>query len=117
MLDSQEGAVSRLVKNTGVTFGALTENEQQLANLITSAGRVFEATASQQDNLAETIRIFPTFLDESKATLERLETFSLEHAAADPRPAPGGAATCSRRCATCARSRPTCGASSATSTR
>ena len=76
VLDSQEGAVSRLVKNTGVTFGALTENEQQLSNLITSAGRVFEATASQQDNLAETIRIFPTFLDESKATLERLETFS-----------------------------------------
>jgi phospholipid/cholesterol/gamma-HCH transport system substrate-binding protein len=76
VLDSQEGAVSRLVKNTGVTFGALTENEQQLSNLITSAGRVFDATASQQDNLAETIRIFPTFLDESKATLERLETFS-----------------------------------------
>ena len=34
------------------------------------------ATASQQDNLAETIRIFPTFLDESKATLARLQTFS-----------------------------------------
>ena len=34
---------------------------------------MFDATASQQDNLAETIRIFPTFLDESKATLERLQ--------------------------------------------
>ena len=76
VLDTQEGAVSRLVKNTGVTFGALTENEQQLSNLITSAGRVFDATASQQDNLAETIRILPTFLDESKATVERLQTFS-----------------------------------------
>ena len=30
VLDSQQGAVTRLVKNTGVTFGALTENEQQL---------------------------------------------------------------------------------------
>jgi virulence factor Mce-like protein len=76
VLDSQEAAVTRLVKNTGVTFGALTENEQQLANLITSAGRVFDATASQQDNLAETIRIFPTFLDESKLTVERLQRFS-----------------------------------------
>jgi hypothetical protein len=28
VLDAQQGAVSRLVKNTGVTFGALTENEQ-----------------------------------------------------------------------------------------
>jgi phospholipid/cholesterol/gamma-HCH transport system substrate-binding protein len=78
VLDRQEGAVSRLVKNTGVTFAALTQNEQQLSNLITSAGRVFDATASQQDNLAETIRIFPTFLDESKATLARLRTFSLD---------------------------------------
>ena len=77
VLDQQEGAVSRLVKNTGVTFGALTENEQQLSNLITSAGRVFDATASQQDNLAETIRIMPTFLDESKATVRRLRRFSI----------------------------------------
>ena len=76
VLDSQEGAVTRLVKNTGVTFGALTENEQQLHNLITSAGEVFQATASQQDNLAETIRILPTFLDESKATVKRLQSFS-----------------------------------------
>jgi phospholipid/cholesterol/gamma-HCH transport system substrate-binding protein len=76
VLDGQEGAVTRLVKNTGVTFGALTQDEQQLANLITSAGQVFDATASQADALAETIRIFPTFLDESKATLERLQTFS-----------------------------------------
>jgi phospholipid/cholesterol/gamma-HCH transport system substrate-binding protein len=76
VLDSQEGAVTRLVKNTGVTFGALTEDEQQLSNLITSASRVFDATASQQDNLAETIRIMPTFLDEAKATVNRLRTFS-----------------------------------------
>src|SRR5215217_995625 len=76
VLDEQQGAVTRLVKNTGVTFAALTQNEAQLRNLITSAGRVFDATASQQDNLAETIRIFPTFLDESKATLARLERFS-----------------------------------------
>src|SRR3954471_7370009 len=76
VLDSQQGAVQRLVKNTGVTFGALTENEQQLHNLITSAAQVFRATASQQDNLAEAIRIFPTFLDESKATMKRLQAFS-----------------------------------------
>jgi virulence factor Mce-like protein len=76
VLDSQQGAVTRLVKNTGVTFAALTQNEQQLHNLIVTAGQVFQATASQQDNLAEAIRIFPTFLDESKATLQRLQTFS-----------------------------------------
>jgi virulence factor Mce-like protein len=76
VLDEQQGAVTRLVKNTGVTFAALTQNESQLRNLITSASRVFDATAQQQDNLAETIRIFPTFLDESKTTLARLHRFA-----------------------------------------
>jgi phospholipid/cholesterol/gamma-HCH transport system substrate-binding protein len=76
VLDEHEAAVSRLVKNTGVTFGALTQDEAQLRNLITSAGQVFDATARQQENLAETIRIFPTFLDESKLTLARLQRFS-----------------------------------------
>jgi len=78
VLDSQEGALHRLVKNTGVTFGALNQNEAQLRNLITSSARVFDATASQSDALAETIRIFPTFLDESKLTLARLKTFSTD---------------------------------------
>ena len=78
VLDTQEGAVSRLVKNTGTVFGALTENEAQLRNLITGSSDLFEATAAQNDALAETIRIFPTFLDESKATLARLKTFSID---------------------------------------
>ena len=78
VLDSQEQALQRLVKNTGVTFAALTENEQQLRTLITSSKRVFEATGSRNDALAESVRIFPTFLDESKATLARLETFSTD---------------------------------------
>jgi hypothetical protein len=37
---------------------------------------VFEATASRDKALAETFSIFPTFLDESKATMARLEDFS-----------------------------------------
>jgi phospholipid/cholesterol/gamma-HCH transport system substrate-binding protein len=78
VLDSQDAALQRLVKNTGVTFAALTENEQQLQTLITSSKRVFDATASRNDALAESIRIFPTFLDESKATLARLQEFSTD---------------------------------------
>ena len=76
VLDTQERAVSRLVKNTGVVFGALSENETQLRNLITGSADLFEATASQSEALAESIRIFPTFLDESKAVLARLKTFA-----------------------------------------
>jgi virulence factor Mce-like protein len=78
VLDSQEGAVHRLVKNTGVTFGALTENEAQLRNLVTGSKQTFDATASKADALAETIRIFPTFLKESRLTLARVQEFSTD---------------------------------------
>jgi virulence factor Mce-like protein len=78
VLDSQEAALQRLVKNTGVTFAALTENEQQLQTLITASERVFSTTGARNEALAEAVRIFPTFLDESKAALERLEMFSTD---------------------------------------
>jgi len=76
VLATQDGAVRRLVRNTGVTFGALTEREDQLRNLITNSHDVFSATSEQQEALAETFRIFPTFLDESKVTFARLESFA-----------------------------------------
>src|SRR6478672_3358448 len=76
VLDEQSGDVQRLVKNTGVVFGALNENEAQLHNLITNSSDVFEATQKEKEALAQTFHIFPTFLDESKATMAKLETFS-----------------------------------------
>jgi virulence factor Mce-like protein len=76
VLNSQSGAVRRLFRNTGVVFNALSQNQQALHDLIVNSDRVFAATASQQRSLAETFSIFPTFLDESKATLARLQTFS-----------------------------------------
>ena len=76
VLDEQEGAVKQLVKNTGATFGALNEQRGQLHDLVVNADRTFDATASRDRELAETIRIFPTFLDESKATVERVARFS-----------------------------------------
>src|SRR5215203_264487 len=78
VLDTQQGAVQRLVKNTGVVFAAPTQNEAQLRNLITGSKRTFDATASKNDALAETIRIFPTFLRESKLTLARVQKFSTD---------------------------------------
>jgi virulence factor Mce-like protein len=76
VLDEQETAVKRLIRNTGVVFGALNEREGALRDLIVNSNNLFEATASRDEALAETFRIFPTFLDESKATLARLEEFS-----------------------------------------
>ena len=70
------GGLAALVRNTGAVFNAISQNEGQLHNLVTGAGKTFDATASRQEALAQTIKIFPTFLDESKATFARLEKFS-----------------------------------------
>jgi ABC-type transporter Mla subunit MlaD len=76
VLDGQSSQVRELVRGTGQVFGALSQDEGQLHNLIVGAGQTFDATSRQQNALAETFRIFPTFLDESKATFTRLESFS-----------------------------------------
>ncbi len=76
VLDEQETAVTRVVRNTGAVFGALNEQRGALRELIVNSDRTFDATASRDRELAETIRIFPTFLDESKATVERVAASS-----------------------------------------
>jgi phospholipid/cholesterol/gamma-HCH transport system substrate-binding protein len=76
VLDQHEAGVRRLVRNTGVVFGALTEREQQLRALMRNTDQAFSATADQKEALAETFRIFPTFLDESRLTMVDLESFS-----------------------------------------
>jgi phospholipid/cholesterol/gamma-HCH transport system substrate-binding protein len=76
VLDDQRGAVKRLVRNTGVVFGALNERDGQLRDLIVNSERTFSATAEQQENLARIFEIFPTFLSESRLTLARLQGFA-----------------------------------------
>src|SRR5919198_1404268 len=78
LLDRENVGLRRLISNTGVTFNALTRNESRLRNLVTTGEQVFSATAHQNRALAQTFQIFPTFLDESKATLARLRTFALD---------------------------------------
>jgi virulence factor Mce-like protein len=76
VLDEQQDEVQGLVRDTGTVYGALTRDESQLSALIRNSHRLFSDTASQRENLAEAFHIFPTFLEESKLTLARLETFS-----------------------------------------
>lgn len=76
VLDEQESAVRGLVRDTGEVYAALSQDEGQLRALIENSHGVFSQTASERDSLVEAFQIFPTFLGESKATLERLERFS-----------------------------------------
>ena len=53
ILNRQEGAVSRLISNSGVVFGALTERQGQLRSLIRNSNRVFATTAARDEQLKE----------------------------------------------------------------
>jgi virulence factor Mce-like protein len=76
VLDTQQGAVQQLVRNTGEVFGALSERQGQLQGLIRNSATVFATTARRNQDLEAAFRALPTFLDESKLTLNRLASFS-----------------------------------------
>lgn len=76
VLDTDEQAVSQFINNTGVVFDALSERQGQLQGLIANSGTVFATTAQRDQDLREAFIALPTFLDESKATLTRLQEFS-----------------------------------------
>jgi phospholipid/cholesterol/gamma-HCH transport system substrate-binding protein len=76
VLDRQSTAVHQLVSGTAQVFGALNQDQRQLHNLVTGAGSTFAETARRNQAIVDTFRVLPTFLDESKATMARLESFS-----------------------------------------
>jgi phospholipid/cholesterol/gamma-HCH transport system substrate-binding protein len=76
VLDDQEPVVHRFVRNSGRTLAAINERRNQFQELVVNANNFFGALASRNESLADAIFIFPTFLDESKATLARLKTFA-----------------------------------------
>jgi phospholipid/cholesterol/gamma-HCH transport system substrate-binding protein len=76
ILNRDRGAVQRLIANSGVVFGALSERQGQLRSLISNSNRVFATTAARNRELQESFVALPTFEKESQATLARLAQFS-----------------------------------------
>jgi virulence factor Mce-like protein len=81
ILDTQQHAVSSLVRSGGDVFQALSERQGQLRGLIQNSDRVFTTTAQRNQDLADAFRILPTFQRETRLTLQRLNTFAID---ADP---------------------------------
>ena len=81
VLDTQRLAVGQLFRNGATTFQALRGREGQLAELIQNSERVFTTAAERDQDIEALFRAFPTFLDESRLTFDRLKEFSLN---ADP---------------------------------
>jgi phospholipid/cholesterol/gamma-HCH transport system substrate-binding protein len=69
ILDSQRGALRRLVRDTGVTFDALGRNQAAVQTLVTAGDRLFATTAARDADLQRTLKLLPTFLDELRPTL------------------------------------------------
>jgi len=78
VLDQEEEALRALVRNSGRTLEAVNERRGQLRELIGNANDFFGALASRNESLAEAVFIFPTFLDESRATVTRLKRFAID---------------------------------------
>ena len=71
-LRRQEEALRGVVRNTGAVFEALDGGDQELAGAIVGSNRTFRALASRDEALADTFRVLPTFEEESRLTLDRL---------------------------------------------
>lgn len=81
VLNSQQLAVSKLFSNGAKTFEALRGREGELANLIRSSNELFKTTAGRNQDIEALFRAFPTFEDESRLTVARLQAFATN---ADP---------------------------------
>jgi phospholipid/cholesterol/gamma-HCH transport system substrate-binding protein len=76
VLRAQSGATRAFVRDTGEVFTALSERKGQLRALIDNSNRVWTAIASRNEELADTFRVFPTFLREGRATTARATAFA-----------------------------------------
>jgi virulence factor Mce-like protein len=77
VLNIQHAAVVRLLQQGSNVFDALDANQAALRNLVTTGETTFATTAAQNRALADTFHEFPDFLAQTKATMARLKTFSL----------------------------------------
>ncbi len=76
VLDTQRIQTRNFVRDTGEVFDAFSERQGQLRGLISNSERVFSTTAARNQSLRELFQALPTYLDEQRLTLARLEQFS-----------------------------------------
>src|SRR5918995_6293796 len=76
ILDSQRIATRGFVRDTGEVFEALSERRGQLSGLIRNSEAVFSTTAERNESLQDAFIALPSFLDEQRLTLDRLERFA-----------------------------------------
>jgi phospholipid/cholesterol/gamma-HCH transport system substrate-binding protein len=78
VLNSQEGALKRLVRNTGVVFDALASRDHQLEGLIVNGEHTFKAAAEGSQAWANAFRALPTFEHNSRIALKEIDRFAAD---------------------------------------
>ncbi len=78
VLNGQDAALRRTVRNTGEVFDALSERRGQLAAAIRNGNRVFTTTAQRDEELRRLFTVLPTFNTEAEQTVRRLDRFARE---------------------------------------
>lgn len=81
--------LARLVHNYSLLVDALGDKDQELQRLVTASNEVFQAFASQDTNISETVSKLPGALEQTSETLAKVDDFSgvLGPALEDLRPA------------------------------
>ncbi|HXR29680.1 MAG TPA: hypothetical protein VN752_00895, partial [Solirubrobacterales bacterium] len=77
VLDSQRLAVRQIFRNGSTSLQALRGRQGELASLIRNSNALFSTTAARDRQIEGLFRAFPTFQDESRLTVDRLEEFSV----------------------------------------
>lgn len=78
VLASQEGALRKSIKNTGVVFSALAGRDHQLEQFIANGERALKAGASASEAFAAAWRAFPGFESKGTAAFKELDRFAAD---------------------------------------
>jgi phospholipid/cholesterol/gamma-HCH transport system substrate-binding protein len=76
VLNRDSSATSTLLRDTGAVFSSLSRSPAQLQGFIRNANATFAATAARDTALAATVRAFPPFLIQTRATIDRVAAFA-----------------------------------------
>jgi ABC-type transporter Mla subunit MlaD len=75
ILNSQEGAVRKLVSDTGTVFGALTERDGQLRDMLDNSRAATDALGRRSEQFADAFRVLPEFEKQGTLLIERVNRF------------------------------------------
>jgi phospholipid/cholesterol/gamma-HCH transport system substrate-binding protein len=76
VLNRDSANTTTLLRDTGRVFSSLSQSPTQLQGFIRNSNATFAATAARDVALANTVRAFPSFLIQTRVTINRLGSFA-----------------------------------------